>query len=74
MSGSDYRKKLKEITHHAEEEGWSVTHTKGGHVRFLPPDKGADIVIAPATSSDHRGIANLRANLRRSGLDIDSSG
>ncbi len=44
--------------------GFSMTKTRGGHWRFEHPDMDGP-VFAPDTPSDHRGIKNLRAMLRR---------
>jgi hypothetical protein len=68
MGGSDYKKRLKTLISAAEEQQWNVSKTSGGHWRFVPPDKQQNIVIAPATTRDHRAVANLEADLRRSGL------
>ncbi len=68
MSGSDYKKRLKALISAAESQQWAVSKTRGGHWRFVPPDKQRHIVIAPATTRDQRAVANLEADLRRSGL------
>lgn len=68
MGSSDYKKRLKSLISFAEDEGWTVTKTNGGHWRFAPPDKSQQLVTAAATSSDPRGMANLESQLRRSGL------
>jgi predicted RNA binding protein YcfA (HicA-like mRNA interferase family) len=58
------RHALKELLRAAEARGWRVELTRrGGHVRLVHPD-GA-VVVAAATPSDHRALANLRAQLRR---------
>lgn len=68
MSAADYKKRVNEIIDQAEAQGWTVTITGGGHLRFIPPDKNKPMVHAPATSSDHRGLANTVSQLRRSGF------
>lgn len=68
--GADYKKRVKEITKQAEREGWRVATTGGGHLRFIPPDKSQPIVHAAATASDPRAVANLEADLRRSGFSV----
>lgn len=70
MGGSDYKKRLKALIATAERADWTVSKTGSGHWRFVPAEKGSSIVIAPATSSDHRGVANVEAALKRSGLGI----
>lgn len=68
MGNADYKKRLKSLISTAQSANWVVTLTNNGHWRFVPPDKDKSIVIAPGTASDHRAIANLEAELKRSGL------
>ncbi len=68
MSKSDYRKRLNELTSQAQEQDWKVLPTNNGHVKFIPPDKEQEIVIAPGTTTDHRAAANVLSQLRRSGF------
>lgn len=68
MGVSDYKKRVKTLSKQLESDGWTVTATNGGHLRFVPPDKSLPIVHAAATSSDPRALANLEADLRRSGM------
>jgi predicted RNA binding protein YcfA (HicA-like mRNA interferase family) len=61
------RKDLRQLRRRAEKAGWTVTHTRGEHLRWLPPD-GGPIVISPSSPSDWRGFKNLKARLKRGGL------
>ena len=47
-----------------ERDGFSATRTAGGHFRFSHPLING-YVSGPSTPSDHRGIKNLVATLRR---------
>jgi predicted RNA binding protein YcfA (HicA-like mRNA interferase family) len=67
---SNLRKDMKRLRKTAEQQGWRVEDTRGGHVKFLPPDTAQPAVVAAGTPSDHRAWRNLLASLRRSGLDI----
>jgi hypothetical protein len=67
MSTTDYKKKMNGLIEILRGEGWRVEPTRPGHVQLIPPDKQYEIVHAPGTSSDHRGFANVLAQLRRSG-------
>lgn len=58
----------KRLIEAAEQQGWTVTATSGGHIKFLSSD--GNIVFAAATPSDHRAWRNTRARLRRHGLTI----
>ncbi len=61
-------KDLKYLIRLAEDSGWSVRRTRGGHWQFVPALAGAQIVTVASTPSDHRAFSNIRAALRRSGL------
>jgi hypothetical protein len=54
---------LKQQLRQAEAHGWQVTHTRNGHWRLLYP--GGGVVVTSSTPSDHRALANLRAQMRR---------
>lgn len=57
----------------AHEQGWSVSHTPGGHIKFIAPD-GA-IVHGPSTPhGNKRSFENARAQLRRAGLKFHHKG
>jgi hypothetical protein len=55
---------MKEARRQLVREGFTATKTRGGHWRFERPDMVGP-VFAPDTPSDHRGIKNLYATLRR---------
>jgi hypothetical protein len=57
---------LKELIRLAEEQGWRVEKTHGGHYRWLAPS-GA-IVVSSSTMSDHRGLQNHLSHLKRAGF------
>lgn len=53
----------------AEEQGWTVTMSRGCHLHFR--DRGGRLRAVFGTSpGDRRGLANLRSHLRRAGLDV----
>jgi predicted RNA binding protein YcfA (HicA-like mRNA interferase family) len=54
---------LREVLVEAERSGWTVDHTRRGHLRLTHPN-GA-LVYCSSTPSDYRGVKNLRALLRR---------
>lgn len=57
----------------AIEQGWGVTISGGGHLRFKSPD-GA-LVFAPSTpSGGRRAVENTAAELRRKGLKLPRRG
>lgn len=43
--------------------GWSVTRTRGGHLRFAKPGRAA--IFTSSTPSDRRAYLNAMAMLRR---------
>lgn len=56
--------KMKELRRGLERRGFTITKTRGGHWRFEHPDMEGP-VFGPDTPSDHRGMKNLLATLRR---------
>jgi hypothetical protein len=50
-------------------QGWTVD-SRNGHLCFKSPDKTQSPVFTGSTPSDRRGPKNLRADLRRAGLDV----
>jgi predicted RNA binding protein YcfA (HicA-like mRNA interferase family) len=61
MPGSN---QMKEARRQLERAGFIATKTRGGHWRFEHPNMDGP-VFAPDTPSDHRGLKNLHATLRR---------
>lgn len=60
---------LDALVRDAKRQGWTVSRTRGSHLRFCPPpSKPGPCIFGPGTPSDSRGIKNLRAHLRRAGL------
>ena len=55
---------MKEARRQLARQGFTATKTRGGHWRFEHPDMEGP-VFAPDTPSDHRGMKNLFAMLRR---------
>jgi predicted RNA binding protein YcfA (HicA-like mRNA interferase family) len=55
---------MKEVRRALVREGFVATKTRGGHWRFEHPHMRGP-VFAPDTPSDHRGVRNLMALLRR---------
>jgi predicted RNA binding protein YcfA (HicA-like mRNA interferase family) len=55
---------MKETRRLLERQGFTATKTRGGHWRFEHPRMDGP-VFAPDTPSDHRGLKNLFATLRR---------
>lgn len=64
------RKKLRDLTDFAMTQGWTISHTNGGHLRFSKP--GLPPIFTSSTPSDYRAERNMRAQLRRTDRQIDS--
>lgn len=62
-------RELRRIAAVAERQGWVITRTGGGHLKWKSPD--GQVVITAATPDDSRGIANSKAFLRKAGLVLD---
>ena len=55
---------MKEVRRQLERQGFIATKTRGGHWRFEHSAMDGP-VFAPDTPSDHRGVRNFYAMLRR---------
>lgn len=66
-----FRSEFKQLARQMDAEGWTMSSTTRGHAKFVSPT-GA-IVIHSGSSGDWRGTKNLLAQLRRAGLQFDSS-
>ncbi|MGV8399231.1 type II toxin-antitoxin system HicA family toxin [Pseudomonas aeruginosa] len=56
-------KQLLPLIEYALKEGWTVSRTPGGHLRFVKP--GLPPIYTSSTVSDHRGGRNAQAMLKR---------
>ncbi|WP_025809771.1 type II toxin-antitoxin system HicA family toxin [Pseudomonas chlororaphis] len=56
-------KQLLPLVEYALKEGWTVSRTPGGHLRFVKP--GLPPIYTSSTVSDHRGGRNAQAMLKR---------
>nr|WP_288356111.1 hypothetical protein [uncultured Pseudomonas sp.] len=63
LSVRQTHKNLKDLVAFALGEGWVVTRTQGGHLRFTKT--GCAPIFTSSTPSDHRAGRNARAQLRR---------
>ena len=52
----------------ARKARWSVTRTKGSHLKWKPP--AGQFIITPSTPGDPRGIRNSLSALRAAGLEF----
>lgn len=57
------KKKLHDLACFAIGQGWSVSRTNGGHIRFTKA--GCATIFTSSSPSDHRAEHNARAQLRR---------
>lgn len=60
---------LRDVIEKAVEKGYLI---KGGkkHLQLVPPDKAHEIITVGMSASDHRAHKNIRARLRRQGVDV----
>ena len=59
---------LRELYQAAREQGWTVTPTKGGHLRWENPD--GRFTFSSSSPSRQRVLKHTKADLRRAGLDV----
>jgi predicted RNA binding protein YcfA (HicA-like mRNA interferase family) len=57
------KRDLARLLRDAEERGWTVHRTRGGHVRLKHP--GGGLVVASSTPSDWREVRNTVARMAR---------
>lgn len=62
------KKEIQLIKKQAEAQGWTVTLTKAGHYKFLPPNSALGMVICSSTPSDYHTLNLLRRDLRVRGF------
>lgn len=67
MRNSRY-KELAEWADTARSAGWTVEFTRGGHMRWTNPE--GKVTFTPATPGKARALKNIRAQLRRNGLQV----
>jgi len=62
------KKDMKQLVKKARAQGWEVTPTRNGHIRFRSPD--GHLIFGASTPSEYRGMKNKIADLRRAGLKV----
>lgn len=60
MMANDFNQRLRKW----EEEGWTITERKGGHLKLEHPN-ATTAVFCGKTPSDHRAVLNIASELRR---------
>ncbi|QNM96761.1 hypothetical protein [Chitinimonas koreensis] len=66
------RKRLLPLIEYAVKEGWEVSRTPGGHLKFVKA--GLPPIYTSSTASDHRATRNARAQLARAVRQAASEG
>lgn len=62
-------REMKAVIEAAIRQGY-ILKTGRKHYKLIPPDKTKDIITLGATVSDHRAYKNIRAMLRRQGVNL----
>lgn len=68
MCDSQIPKDQRQLARLAESLGWVIRRTGGGHFQWLSPD-GTTIIVTHGTASDWRALRNMKAQLRRAGVE-----
>lgn len=68
---SKARKQFTPLISYAEDNGWGVERTNGGHLRFSKENRKP--VFTSFTPSDHNAIPNALADLKRADRQALSS-
>lgn len=62
---------VRDLVEKAKAQGWSVIEYDGqGHMRLLPPDGQPGVSVSRTVPDEGRSVKNLRATLRRRGLQL----
>jgi hypothetical protein len=70
---SSTRKEVLQLIKKAEEQGFIITKTGGGHWKWLSPT--GSFFYSPHTPSDSRGISNIKRDMRVHGfIEIEKKG
>lgn len=67
--GAAEKRMIMQWVRRAEQQGWAVRMSTGGHWKWYRPD-GRMVASTSSTPSDSRSLNNIRMHLRRAGLDI----
>jgi hypothetical protein len=67
---------IRDLMTRAHDQGYVVTVTSNNHLRVTTPPgrRPRGMVHAQKTPSDYQGVKNLRAKLRRIGVEIPHQG
>lgn len=61
---------LRGIKRQAEKQGWTVTKTNGGHLRWMPPGGGECVISEGTRIGNSRSVQNTLARLKAKGLRL----
>lgn len=64
---------VKDLKRVAEQQGWRVEPSKGGHWKFFPPDKTKQMVVLAGTSCSRVGLRNAISLLKKNGLALEAA-
>lgn len=67
LLGTD--KETERLIRAARRDGWEVSITGSGHIRFRSPDPGVPLIFGSLTTSTH-GARALRRDLAKAGLEV----
>ena len=55
----------------ARQAGWRVETLRGEHTKLYPPDGSRPVILSKGTgSTSGRAMANIKADLKRKGLEL----
>nr|WP_297354088.1 type II toxin-antitoxin system HicA family toxin [uncultured Caldimonas sp.] len=63
-------KRLRPLIEYALSEGWEVSRTAGGHLKFVKP--GMPPIYTSSTPRDQRSVLNARARFSRAGATLEA--
>jgi hypothetical protein len=67
------RKKMPGVMQAIDDQGWTVSLSRRGHIKITPPDQNVRPLYTSGTPSDYRSDKNFVAQLQRLGLKLHES-
>lgn len=61
---------MRALVAEARKVGWTAERSSGGHFWLCPPNGEGERLLLSASPSDHRGVLNARAMMRRQGVPV----
>lgn len=71
--GLSPNKDIKELIQLAQEQGWTIVTSGGGHLAWTPPHDPTRKISTSSSPSDYQAINNIKRDLKAAGLIVDKN-